>query len=266
MNAEDLLVCPACKGAHLASPTPARSQLVCPGCGACFPFDDSVVELLPGVEHKPSWAQRTMEWEPIVRIYESRLWRRNPLVELRMGIRFEDEYRLIKKASALAEASRVLDLACGPGIYARRFARSIPEGLVVGLDLSRPMLAYAAERVREEGIDNLLLLHGDAAELPFESGDLDAVNCCGALHLFPDLPRVLAEVSRVLRAGGSFTAAVFRRSENGAGARISEAWNRYIGLQEFTPQSLRESFARAGLSEFQSLHASGSWLVAQART
>ena len=45
MKAEDLLVCPACKGAHLAR-TPARPQLVCPGCGACFPFDDSVVAFL----------------------------------------------------------------------------------------------------------------------------------------------------------------------------------------------------------------------------
>ena len=127
------------------------------------------------------------------------------------------------------------------------------------------MLAYAARRVREGGIDNLLLVHGDAAELPFESGGFDAVNCCGALHLFPDLPRVLAEVSRVLRAGGSFTAAVFRRSENGVGARISQAWSRYIGLQRFTPQSLGEYLARAGLIEFQCLHAGGRWLVAQAR-
>ena len=91
------------------------------------------------------------------------------------------------------------------------------------------------------------------------------MNCCGALHLLPDLPRVLAEVSRVLRAGGSFTAAVFRRSENGVGVRINQAWNRYIGLQEFTPQSLSEYFAGAGLTDFQCLHASGRWLVAQAR-
>ena len=174
MNAEDLLVCPACKGARLAQMLEGP-ELVCRGCDARFPFEDSVVDLLPGVEHDPSWAQRTMEWAPIVRIYESRLWRRNPLVERLMGIKFEDEYRLINKAGDFAGASRVL------------------------------------------------------------------------------------------RAGGSFTAAVFRRSENGVGVRINDAWNRYIGLQEFTPQSLGEYFARAGLTQFQSLHASERWLVAQAR-
>ncbi len=226
---------------------------------------DGVIDMLPGAEHRPSRGQRTMEWPPLVRIYESRLWRRNPIVERRMGISFEDEYASIAKVGGFTDAERVLDLACGPGIYARRFARAAPQGVVVGLDLSPPMLAYAARQREKEGIGNLVLVHGSAEELPFAAEYFDAANCCGALHLFPDLPRALAEVTRVLRPGSRFTAAVFRHQETGLRARASEVLNRFLGLQPFTPRSLEEFFARAGLSDFEVLHPGAIWLVASAR-
>jgi SAM-dependent methyltransferase len=265
MHVRELLVCPTCKSAKLGQSDSARSELRCPGCDARFPAADGVVDLLPGVEHEPSRAQRSMQWAPLVRIYESRLWRRNPLVERRMGISFEREYALIAEAGAFAEAECVLDLACGPGIYTRRFARLAPDALIVGLDLSPPMLAHAARSVEEERIENLALVHASADDLPFEPEQFDAVNCCGALHLFPDQPRVLAEVARVLRPGGRFTAAVFRREEAGLRARWANAASRFIGLQTFTPQSLEDLCATAGLSDFEVLHPGRKWMVTTAR-
>jgi SAM-dependent methyltransferase len=267
----DIVVCSACSAAKLvqsnldSDSAPDSTELRCPRCRTRFPVVDGVIDMLPGEEHESSLAQRLMEWDPMVRIYESRLWRRNPLVGLRMGIGFEDEFALIANAGGYAGAKHVLDLACGPGIYTRRFARIAPEAWVVGLDLSVPMLSHAARRARKEAVDNMLLVHGNAEALPFEAAQFDCVNCCGALHLFPDLPRVLAEVGRVLRPGGHLTAAVFRREEVGRRARVAASWNRYIGLQPFTPRSLEDFFSTAGLSEFELLHPGRAWMVASAK-
>ncbi len=109
-----------------------------------------------------SIAQATMEWEPLIRVYESRLWRRSLLWRLLAGISFEQEYRLVAEAARLAPGTCVLDLACGPGIYARRFARAVSDGRVVGLDLSLPMLHYASRKARSERFHDLLFVRCDA--------------------------------------------------------------------------------------------------------
>jgi SAM-dependent methyltransferase len=208
--------------------------------------------------------QRLMESAPVVAVYESRLWRRNPLVEALMGISFADELDCITRAARLDAASRVLDLACGPGIYARPFARRLVGGRVVGLDLSRPMLAYAQGRRRAEGLTNLDLVRGSALALPFTAARFDAVNCCGALHLFADVPGALAEVHRVLAAGGRLTMAVVRAGPRPRDRRAARLRRRLLGVHSFARDDLQRLVAEAGFGEFAALHEHGLWMIAAA--
>lgn len=212
-----------------------------------------------------SLAQRAMEAEPVVRIYESRWWRRSPLVGWAIGISFEAEYALILGAAELRGSESVLDLAGGPGIYARPFARLLSRGRVVDLDLSPRMLAYARRRADEEGLGNLFLVRGDAGQLPFASNDFDVVNCCGALHLFPDVPRALAEVHRVLRPGGRLTLAVFRRAEGRAEEVARRLRKQLLGVDAFTPDGLGHELEEAGFERVTVHHARRIWLVTSAR-
>jgi SAM-dependent methyltransferase len=211
-----------------------------------------------------SLAQRAMEWPPIVRIYESRLWRRSPIAAAAMRISFEREYAIIAAAARLTPAAAVLDLACGPGIYARRFAAAVPQGVVVGLDLSLPMLRFAARRAAAAGLRNLALLRGDAMALPFAAGRFDVVNCCGALHLFPDLAQVLAESARVLAPGGRFTAAAFRRRDGRAAEWATRLRRRRFGVDAFHPDDLSRRLAAAGFGDIRCHHAAGVWLIMSA--
>jgi hypothetical protein len=67
-----------------------------------------------------SLAQATMGSDVIVRFYESRLWRRNPLLALLMGLTFDQGYALIAHAARPTESDVILDLVCGPATYARK--------------------------------------------------------------------------------------------------------------------------------------------------
>jgi SAM-dependent methyltransferase len=73
----------------------------------------------------------------------------------------------------LTPGSRVLDAGCGPGTQAREIARAAPGTSVVGVDVSRLMVAEALRRARGSGLDVTFQI-ADAAALPFADGDFSA--------------------------------------------------------------------------------------------
>lgn len=211
-----------------------------------------------------SLGQRLMEWRPLVAIYESRLWRRSGFFARLTGIPFDDEIACLTREARLENAARVLDLACGSGIYTRPLAHGLPEGRVVGLDLSAPMLDVARRTSRQEGCVNLDLVRGSALDLPFRSDSFDVVNCCGAVHLFPDIPRALAEVHRVLAPGGRFTSAVIRHGPGERDARRAQRRERALGVHAFTRDEYETRLAAAGFGATRFPHEHGIWMLAAA--
>jgi ubiquinone/menaquinone biosynthesis C-methylase UbiE len=97
---------------------------------------------------------------------------------------------------------RVLDLACGTGILARTLLPLIqPGGSVVGLDVSKGMLAVAAQLLppRPGQVD---WQQGPAEALPFPDGSFDLVLCQQGLQFFSNRAKAAGEMHRVLRPGG----------------------------------------------------------------
>jgi SAM-dependent methyltransferase len=104
----------------------------------------------------------------------------------------------------IAPGDRVLDVGCGTGVLAREAAGRVgPSGRVTGLDLNDGMLGVA-RRLRPE-ID---WRQGDALDLPFADHAFDVVASQFALMFFPDRPRALREMWRVLAPGGRLAVAV----------------------------------------------------------
>ena len=102
--------------------------------------------------------------------------------------------RLIELAEPRA-ADRMLDVACGTGIVARRVASCVAR--VVGLDLNPAMLevAWAADPAIE-------WLAGDAGAMPVPDRSFDLVLCQQGLQFLPDRAAGLRELRRVLAPGG----------------------------------------------------------------
>src|SRR2546423_13727787 len=114
-----------------------------------------------------------------------------------------EEVRIARLLLGLGSGDVVLDVACGPGNFTREFARAVgDDGLAVGIDASKTMLARGAAELEAGGLANLALIRGDATALPFRDGSFDGLCCFAALHLFADPFAALDEMRRVLRAGG----------------------------------------------------------------
>lgn len=105
---------------------------------------------------------------------------------------------------------RILDVACGTGIAARRVAPVVgPTGKIAGIDLNPDMLDVARKSAMEEGLD-IQWHEGRAEHLPFRDGVFDLALCQFGLMFFTDRQAALAEMHRVLTDRGHVALSVWQ--------------------------------------------------------
>jgi SAM-dependent methyltransferase len=103
-----------------------------------------------------------------------------------------------------------LDVGCGTGALTETIANNVrPTGLV-SIDPSWAYLQYARERT---GDRDVAFAVGDALALPFRPGSTDYAVSGLVLNFVPDPARVLAEMCRVSRPGGTVAAYVWDYAE-----------------------------------------------------
>ncbi|HEV2620126.1 MAG TPA: class I SAM-dependent methyltransferase [Acidobacteriaceae bacterium] len=100
------------------------------------------------------------------------------------------------------QGARLLELGCGPGVYACRFAQKFPQIAATGIDLSKRLLSRARSRARSLHLHNCSFLEGDAQSLADLPQSVDAVIVSRLFLIVPDRGAVIAEIFRVLRPGG----------------------------------------------------------------
>jgi ubiquinone/menaquinone biosynthesis C-methylase UbiE len=97
---------------------------------------------------------------------------------------------------------QVLDIATGAGHTAAAFAPHVAH--VIASDITEEMLDETRRLAAAKGFANLETAVADAETLPFDDARFDLVSCRIAAHHFPDVPRFVADVARVLKPGGTF--------------------------------------------------------------
>jgi SAM-dependent methyltransferase len=136
----------------------------------------------------------------------------------------EERIRRLVSAARLSGSERVLDIATGPGYVAEGFARAARE--VVGIDLTEAMLSIAVERTKQRGIANLSFQKGNAENLPFGNEEFDIVVCRLALHHVREPLRVVREMTRVCRTGGTVLVEDIYASEHAERAAYQDRWEK----------------------------------------
>jgi ubiquinone/menaquinone biosynthesis C-methylase UbiE len=98
---------------------------------------------------------------------------------------------------APSRGARVLDVGTGTGVAAEAAAAAVgPEGFVVGIDPSLPMLRLALPRHPH-------VLAAQAIDLPFRDETFDAVLANFVIAFFTKYDTALFDMLRVLRRGGT---------------------------------------------------------------
>jgi ubiquinone/menaquinone biosynthesis C-methylase UbiE len=130
--------------------------------------------------------QTRADWDKWASTYDRTAWRDRFLIG-------DSRARLCGQANG-----RTLEVGIGTGLNLGCYP---PDVQLVGVDLSAGMLAVAAERAAAQHIP-VSLIHADAQRLPFVDAIFDTVVCTDALCSVPDQVAVVAEMHRVLVAGG----------------------------------------------------------------
>jgi ubiquinone/menaquinone biosynthesis C-methylase UbiE len=108
--------------------------------------------------------------------------------------------RKLRELLDLRPGETLLDIGCGNGTEACRFAQEYPAVQVLGLDRAA-MLTEAARRSEHLGV-TVNWIPGEAEAIPLPARSVDACMTERVLKYVPDPARAVTEMVRVLRPGG----------------------------------------------------------------
>ena len=156
-----------------------------------------------------------------------------------------DAARLLPSADGIA-----VDVGAGLGTHTVALARSARH--VYALDRSLPRAALTAARARAEGLHNVTAAHADASRIPLGSETCDLALLIGVLEWTgvdatdprAAQQRVLSEIERVLKPGGSLLIGIENRfgAHYFGGAREEHTNLRFGSL---LPRRLADAYSRA---------------------
>jgi ubiquinone/menaquinone biosynthesis C-methylase UbiE len=108
----------------------------------------------------------------------------------------------VVEALALERDDVVADLGCGPGVFATRFARAVPAGFVLAVDVEPRQLDRLREHLLREGLDNVVpvLCSPSTPHLPPRSCDVIFVG--DTYHHFEDRVGYMRRLAAAFAPGG----------------------------------------------------------------
>ena len=140
------------------------------------------------IEDVRGWNEKMVQQHNIQTYYENS----NFAIKFVEGLRL----KVIVKALKGLAGKKILEVGCGAGHVLQR----IQNNKLYGIDLSTQMIAWAKERLR--GKDVALSL-SNADDLPFSDNSFEAVLCTEVIEHVVDPDRVVAEMLRVCKSGGT---------------------------------------------------------------
>lgn len=175
------LICPTCR--TLLAAYDERTEITCPGCGRCYPVENGVIRF---IEKDDDFYEGVYENQINFKPCSERVWHIWPLWLINSGYPWMVRHYI-------PAGSTVVELGCAGGVryFGDRYR-------MIGCDLS-----YSALRK----LDNVYeaCLQADASScLPLSDNSVDAVvSSFFWEHIPPAVkPRILLEISRILRPGG----------------------------------------------------------------
>ncbi|KAM7252986.1 hypothetical protein ACFE04_025604 [Oxalis oulophora] len=267
---KNVLACPICyhpltliRGASSFSAGSTHgSTLQCNSCDKVYSANASHLDLTT-TSGSNAYGEQPMPLateffrSPFISFLYERGWRQNFILGGFPGS--EKEFEMMKDILKPTFGGSIVDASCGSGLFARLFAKSGLFSQVVALDYSESMLEQCYNFIKQDKTfpkDDVMLVRADIARLPFISGSIDAVHAGAAIHCWPSPTSAVAEISRVLRPGGTFVGTTYILDGPFSFIpfmkEIRKGYSPLTGNQLFLAESDLEDICRAsGLIDFK---------------
>jgi SAM-dependent methyltransferase len=134
---------------------------------------------------------------------------------------------MLEQLLAAAQAKpgeQVLDIGCGTGVTTEPYAVAVgPSGHVTAVDIAKPMLDAARQRIAGAGLGNVTLLLADAQVYAFPPDSFDLLTSRLGVMFFADPPAAFRNLLKALRPGGRLCMAVW--------ATVAESFQQSIPIE-----------------------------------
>src|SRR5580658_6468913 len=145
----------------------------------------------------------------------------------------------------LAPDDNVIDVGCGAGWLSRLLSERVPEGRVVGMDISDEMVRRA--RRNYVALDNTMFVIGAVDEIPWDANFFTRAISVESAYYWPDPARGLREIFRVMREGGSLWVLINYYRENPHSHQWSEVFTIPVNL--LSAGEWADKFREAGFTD-----------------
>lgn len=128
-------------------------------------------------------------------------------------------------------SDRVLEIGCGTGTIAVKFADSAKE--ILATDISSKMLEFGRKKAKEAGKENVTFMQADIFDERLQKGSYDVIYAFSVLHLLENLQKVMPRINALLKPGGLFISTTVCLTEKNMFWPVAVFFLRLIGLAPY---------------------------------
>jgi 2-polyprenyl-3-methyl-5-hydroxy-6-metoxy-1,4-benzoquinol methylase len=115
-------------------------------------------------------------------------------------------------ALGLSGKETIVDIGAGSGYFSFRFARAVPQGKVIALDVEPEMIRHIHHKAMTEGVRNVQVAIAKPDD-PGVSSEADLVFMCDVLHHIQDRPTWIAKLAAQMHKGARLALVEFKEGK-----------------------------------------------------